>query len=56
MLLNSVKNKEEAMINRTGRLLDKPTRGKRNNFSLQEDDEFDAAMSGLIETVICISL
>lgn len=54
VLLNSVKNKEETVIKGTGRLLDKPTRGKRKNFSLQEDDEFDAALdaatSGLIET------
>ena len=56
VLLNSVKNKEETVINRTGCLLDKPTRGKRNNFSLQEDDEFDAATSRLIETIICIAL
>lgn len=54
VLLNSVKNKEEAVIKGTGRLLDKPTRGKKKIVSLQEDDEFDAALdaatSGLIET------
>lgn len=54
MLLDSVKNKEEAVTKGTGHLLDKPTRGKKKIVSLQEDDELDAALdaatSGLIET------
>lgn len=54
VLLDSMKNKKETVIKGTGRLLDKPQKGKKKNLSLQEDDKFDAvldvAASGLIET------